>query len=252
LRISALGSGSKGNSTLVQDGSITLMIDCGFGLKETIRRLGELEISPEQIDAILVTHEHQDHISGVESLAAKFDLKVFMTAGTAHVWKFRGRVTPEFIRSGDPFLIKGMEILPVAVPHDAREPVQFVITYLHHKVGILTDLGSLTKHIYEAYKDCQTLLVEANHDLKMLQNGSYPVSLKRRVSGDWGHLNNTQTARFLSQVDLHGKLKQVIIGHISEQNNRIERVKDELQCHFNAVDKITFATQEQPLNWIDL
>lgn len=252
MRISALGSGSKGNSTLIQTDHTTLMIDCGFGLKETVKRLNELSIEPGQIDAVLVTHEHQDHISGVESLAAKFDLQVFMTEGTARAWKSRGRVAPALIKSGDPISVRGVDILPVAVPHDAREPVQFVISYADHKVGILTDLGSLTRYIYDAYKGCQTLLIEANHDLQMLQDGPYPYSLKKRVAGDWGHLNNRQTADFLSQIKAHGKLKRVLIGHISEQNNRVDLVEEQLRAYLPAFDQVTFAAQGQPLAWINL
>lgn len=252
LRISSLGSGSKGNSTLIQTDQITLMVDCGFGLKETVRRLDELSVHPEQIDAILVTHEHQDHISGVESLAAKFDLQVFMTAGTKRAWKSRGRITPVLVSSGNSFLVKNVEVQPVAVPHDAKEPVQYVISYLKHKVGILTDLGSLTRHIHEAYKDCQAILIEANHDVEMLQNGSYPSSLKKRVAGDWGHLNNMQTAVFLAQLQEQGHLNQVIIGHISEQNNRIDLVKEKLQAQLGSFDRVIFAQQGQSLDWIDI
>lgn len=228
------------------------MVDCGFGLKETIRRLAELDVQPQQIDAILVTHEHQDHISGVESLAAKFDLRVYMTEGTARVWKSRGRVTPEIIRSGKDFLIGDVQVQPVAVPHDAREPVQFILSYSDQKVGILTDLGSLTRHIYDAYKSCQTLLVEANHDLVMLQNGSYPASLKRRVSGNWGHLNNMQTADFLAKIFSHGLLKKVIIGHISEQNNQVELVRSAFEVNSIPIAEVTFASQGEPLAWLNL
>ena len=228
------------------------MIDCGFGLEETQSRLAKLEVQPEELDAILVTHEHQDHISGVESLAARFDLPVFMTEGTARVWRSRGRVTPNLIRCSSPFQIGDIEVLAVSVPHDAREPVQYVISYSDHKVGVLTDLGSLTKHIFDAYKDCHTILIEANHDLSMLQNGPYPASLKRRVSGNWGHLNNLQTAGFLQQLFGAGKLNQVIVGHISEQNNRVDLVREQLESQPELLGKVIFATQEKPLNWVDL
>lgn len=227
------------------------MVDCGFGLKETIRRLAVLEIEPGQIDAILVTHEHQDHISGVESFAAKFGTSVYMTEGTARVWKSRGRVTPELIRADQHFSIGPIEVKPVAVPHDAREPVQFVFQCEDRKVGVLTDLGSFTRHVCDAYKGCQTLLIEANHDVDMLQNGAYPFSLKRRVAGNWGHLNNRQTAEFVAYVDAEQSLDNLIIGHISEQNNHIELVVSALELADISIEKTVFARQGSPLDWID-
>lgn len=252
MRISALGSGSKGNSTLLQAGSTTLMVDCGFGIRETERRLAELDIDPLQIDAILVTHEHQDHIVGVEPLAAKYGLRVCMTMGTARAWKSRGRVSAEFIYADQEITLGEFQIRPVAVPHDAREPVQFVFSYGEQKVGVLTDLGSLTPHILEAYRDCHALLVEANHDLKMLQEGPYPFALKKRVSGDWGHLNNGQTAEFVSQVSLGNTLKHLIVGHISEQNNHIDLAAQALESPSIFVENILFASQDKPLGWIEL
>lgn len=252
MRISVLGSGSKGNSTLIQMGSTTLMVDCGFGLRETQKRLLELSIDPVDIDAVLVTHEHQDHIAGVEPLAAKFGLNVFMTEGTSRVWKSRGRVIAEQIRAGTIFEIGDIAIEPVSVPHDAREPVQFIFSHAGQHVGVLTDLGCLTKHILDSYTKCQTLLIEANHDLQMLNDGRYPYSLKRRVGGDWGHLNNQQTVGFISQLALENNLCQVIIGHISEQNNQLELIQTELEQQQPSVDEICFALQNETLGWVDL
>ena len=228
------------------------MVDCGFGLKETVKRLAELGICPEQLDAILVTHEHQDHISGVEALAARFELQVYMSEGTLDAWKSRGGVVPQIIGSDIGFHVNDVEILPVAVPHDAREPVQYVLSCGQKKVGILTDLGSLTRHIYVAYRDCQTLLIEANHDLQMLQQGAYPASLKKRIAGDWGHLNNSQAADLLAQLFSQGSLKQAIIGHVSEKNNRVDLVAAELAARAIPVEKITLARQAEPLGWMNL
>ena len=228
------------------------MIDCGFGLKESVRRLDCLGLQPEQIDGIFVTHEHQDHISGVESLAAKYGLDVYMTEGTAKVWKSRGRVEPILIRADEQVVIKSISVRPIAVPHDAREPVQFVFSRDQLKVGILTDLGSLTPHIYDAFSGCQMLLIEANHDLKMLQQGSYPMSLKKRVAGNWGHLNNMQTAEFVSRINLNNCLKKLIIGHISEKNNRVELAAQALDLYGIDVESRWFASQDSPLDWVQL
>lgn len=228
------------------------MLDCGFGIRETLKRLESLNTKAEQLDAILVTHEHQDHIGGVESLAAKFGTRVLMTEGTARGWKSRGRVTPEIIRADQTFLVGDIKIQPVPVPHDAREPVQFVFQSSDKKIGVLTDLGSLTPHIFNAYSGCQTILIEANHDLEMLQNGPYPFSLKRRVGGDWGHLNNKQTAEFVSRIESQGCLNQIIIGHISEKNNQIDLVQEALELHRIPSNKVIFVSQAESLDWLDI
>jgi len=265
LRISSLGSGSKGNSTLLQSKQTTLMVDCGFGIRETLKRLNELGIDPNTIDAILVTHEHQDHIAGVESLAAKFGMPVYMSEGTAVKWLSRSRaksrakssvkqevkprVTPNIIRADNEFDLGCFHIHPVPVPHDAKEPLQFVFQSENHKIGILTDLGSLTPHILTAYSGCQVLIVEANHDLNMLENGAYPYSLKKRVAGMWGHLNNHQTAEFIAHIDKENCLRHIMIGHISEQNNQLELVKEALSQASVSMDKITFFSQLKSMNW---
>ena len=252
MRIAALGSGSKGNAVLLQSSARTLMIDCGFGLRETEKRLAGIGLAPSEISAILVTHEHQDHISGVESFAARHSLPVYMTEGTFRSWKHKVRVKPTKLRAGESITIGDLKIVPVAVPHDAREPVQFVFSCGDLKVGVLTDLGSLTPHLVEAYEGCHALLVEANHDQEMLRNGPYPSSLKRRVGGNWGHLNNGQTAEFISRVNTAGILKNLIVGHISEQNNQIELAEKALGLQLESVEQVLFASQDQPMDWIEL
>ena len=252
MRIAALGSGSKGNAVLLQSPVVTLMIDCGFGVRETEKRLAEIGLSPSDITAILVTHEHQDHISGVEPLAVRYSLPVFMTAGTYRAWKHKDRVEPSILCAGEAFTIGDLKIVPVAVPHDAREPVQFVFFHGDMKTGVLTDLGSLTPHVIHAYEGCHTLLVEANHDVDMLENGPYPPSLKKRVGGNWGHLNNAQTAKFVASVNGSGTLKNLIVGHISEQNNHIELASQALESHLETVEQVIFASQNQPLDWVEL
>jgi len=252
LQISTLGSGSKGNATVLKLGSTTLLVDCGFGLKDTLARMASIDVSPADLNAILVTHEHADHISGVESLAAKFSIPVFMTQGTARVWKSRGRVQANIIHTEKTFHVNDVEVVPVAVPHDAKEPVQFVITYLGYSIGILTDLGMLTPSIFESYKVCRTLLIEANHDLEMLHGGPYPFSLKKRVAGNWGHLNNLQTVEFLNQLDKEGVLDKVIIAHVSEKNNSQEAVGRALEGCTIDPESIIRAVQSEPMKWLGL
>jgi len=252
VQICSLGSGSRGNATLIRLADQLLLIDCGFGLKDTIARLQSVGCEPENLSAVLVTHEHSDHVSGVEPLAAKFNIPVYMTEGTSRSWKSRGRVTAIPIRAGQEITLGGVKILPVAVPHDAREPVQFVFRFGSIKFGVLTDLGSLTAHVVEAYSDCTALFVEANHDREMLTKGSYPASLKRRVAGDWGHLNNLQTAALIKKINRNKKLNQLIVGHISQQNNSLQLVTEALEPVCQDLNQVVYAAQESPLSWVGL
>jgi phosphoribosyl 1,2-cyclic phosphodiesterase len=250
VRIASLGSGSGGNATLVDTGDGIIMIDCGFSAAEVERRLERLSCSLEDIAAILVTHEHSDHLGGVGSISRKKNLPVYLTHGTAQRLADRHRATAQIIHADQPFELHGVSIHPVPVPHDAREPVQFVFNKAGFKLGVLTDLGSLTAHIMELYRGCQMLLVEANHDLEMLMNGPYPVSLKKRVGGRWGHLNNQQTAEFVQLVNGDSNLQTLVIGHISKQNNHLDRVKACLLPVTAGIDQIHYALQDSPLDWV--
>ena len=252
MRIATLGSGSSGNSTLVQMGDSLILIDCGFGIKDTCSRLQQLGLTADALSAVLVTHEHYDHISGVEPLAARHGLPVYMTAGTSRRWKSRGRVQANIIQADQEFLINDVQVRPVAVPHDACEPVQFVLCHRDGKIGVLTDLGSLTPHVKEAFSGCQLLLVEANHDLQMLRDGPYPSSLKRRVAGDWGHLNNSQTVQLISELSQDQAIEHLIIGHISEKNNQPEKIAQELEACVMNVGKTWIASQDIPLDWVQI
>jgi phosphoribosyl 1,2-cyclic phosphodiesterase len=216
MRFTSLGSGSKGNATLIQAGATTVLVDCGFGLKEAESRLRTRGIEPGQLSAIMVTHEHGDHLRGAPMLSRKHGVPVYATPGTARFFK-----TPvplfEPINVHRRFRIGDLEIEPVTVPHDAREPVQFVFEYQQFCMGVLTDLGSITPLVTRSYQRCQALLLECNHDPDMLANGPYPASLKRRVGGDWGHLSNQQAAQLLATLELGG-LQHLMISHMSELN----------------------------------
>lgn len=250
MRIASLGSGSGGNATLVDTGEGIIMIDCGFSAAEVDRRLERLGCSLDDIAAILVTHEHSDHLGGVGSISRKKKLPVYLTHGTAQKLADRHRAHTQIIQADQPFDLLGVQVHPVPVPHDAREPVQFVFNGAQFKLGVLTDLGSLTTHILDIYKDCHMLLVEANHDLEMLSQGPYPVYLKKRVGGRWGHLNNQQTAEFVRLVNDGANLKTLIIGHISKQNNHLDRVKACLSSVTEGIHQIHYALQDAPLDWV--
>ncbi len=255
LRFASLGSGSKGNATLVEQGDTCVMVDCGFSTRQTVQRLAHLQRQPEDLSAILVTHEHSDHIKGVLPFARRFGLPVMMTAGTARAASIDAGVAAgvdvRLIDSDKAFSVGGLQVSPVSVPHDAREPVQFVFFDGQKRLGVLTDLGNITPHVLEQFKACDGFLVEANHDQKMLAEGPYPYALKQRVGGDWGHLNNGQTARLLSQLNI-SDLQILVLAHISQQNNSRHRVEAELESVVSALPKTLYACQDEGFDWQSL
>ncbi len=251
MRYASLGSGSKGNSTLVEAGETLVMIDCGFSLRETVKRLARLGIDPAQLDAILVTHEHSDHSSGVAALSRKFQIPVFLTHGTAGSGRCDNAFEFRHFTCDECFTIKDIVIQSVAVPHDAREPCQYRLSHDNLSLGILTDLGSITPHVVSSYSGCDALLLEFNHDPELLQNGPYPYQLKRRVGGDWGHLNNHQAAALLEKIGWES-LNQLVIAHISEKNNSREMAERVLASVLPTLDIVTWAQQDVGFDWLVL
>ena len=251
MRFASLGSGSRGNATLVQSDTTTILVDCGFSLKETLSRLQRLQVTPERLDAILVTHEHTDHCSGVGRLSRRFDIPVYMSRGTHASGRCDDVSLLEYFHSEAPFEIGDIRVEPIAVPHDAREPCQFVLCHGALRLGILTDLGSITSAVVAHYRDCGALLLECNHDTGMLWEGPYPPSLKKRVGGDWGHLNNEQAAQLLLEIGTSG-LQHLVVAHISEKNNSIELVQSALDEVLSAPEVITWADQAEGFGWLSL
>lgn len=251
MRFSSLGSGSKGNATVVHHGDTFLLIDCGFSVKETEKRLSVRGLLASDLSGIVVTHEHSDHIRGVLSLAKKHQLPVLMTAGTRKSLKSEVNIDLSLIESDVSFSFGDLIVTPVSVAHDAREPVQFVLKGGEMILGVLTDLGSVTPHVLESYHFCHGLLVECNHDSGMLAAGPYPPSLKHRVGGDWGHLNNEQTKYLLQNIQTK-QLQQLVIGHISQKNNSLDLVKtimSEVDIHG---PEVHYACQEAGFPWVEL
>lgn len=251
MRFASLGSGSKGNSTVVRAGDTLVMIDCGFSLRETLRRLERLDILPQQLNAILVTHEHSDHSSGVAALSRKFEVPVYLTHGTSGTGRCEGGFQEHCFNCGESFTIGELEIQAVAVPHDAAEPCQFLLSWQDCSLGILTDLGSLTPHVIDSFSACNSMLLEFNHDVQMLQDGPYPSHLKRRVGGDWGHLNNDQAAQLLREIN-GGQLQQVVVAHISEKNNSREAAEMALLSSLDSLDNVVFAQQKHGFDWLEI
>lgn len=251
MRFASLGSGSRGNGTVVEAGSTRVLVDCGFSAREAERRLERLGLCASQLDAVLVTHEHGDHCAGVAVLSRRHSLPVFMTRGTAASGRCDGVWQLEHFHSKSGFEIGELRVEPVAVPHDAREPCQFVLQSDGQRLGILTDLGSITSAVADHYQGCDGLLLECNHDIDMLRLGPYPPVLKRRVGGDWGHLNNLQAAELLREVR-SVRLRHLVVAHISEQNNHPDRVIDALASVLGSADDITWADQKSGFSWLSL
>ena len=253
MQFASLGSGSKGNATLVESGDTCVLIDCGFSTKEIEKRLQRRHRQPENIHAILVTHEHTDHVGGVSRLSRKYDIPVLMTAGTwAHCRNSHEIPGLQLISSHDLFSLGALEVQPFPVPHDAREPVQFVFSDGQYRLGLLTDTGSITPHIKEMLSGLDALILEGNYDHEMLMNGEYPQQLKKRVSGRTGHLGNEQAAALLEEIDCSG-LKHIVAAHMSEKNNHESLVNAcfsaALNCH---ADWIIQADQQQGTDWLDI
>lgn len=253
MRFASMGSGSAGNSMVVQNESTNILLDCGFGAKEIISRLQRLDLVPEQLSAILVTHEHDDHAKGAFKFAAKFGIPVWLTHGTL---KMCERYMPEqanlklnLIDTQTTFTIEALEVTPYPVPHDAREPTQFTFSDGQYKLGVLTDAGSSTQHIEQVLSSCDALVLECNHDITMLENGPYAWPLKQRVSSRLGHLDNDTAANLLAKLD-NTKLKHIIAAHLSAKNNLPELAKKALSQVLNCqADWVGIADQNEGFGW---
>src|SRR5512139_333142 len=250
MRFASLGSGSEGNCRVVEAGATRLLMDCGFGLADSVARLARLGLQPADLAGIVVTHEHSDHIGGVGRLARKHRLPVWLTAGTRVMGQDLDGVALQVIDSHAPFALDGLEIQPYPVPHDAREPVQYVFGDGKHRLGVLTDTGCSTPHIEAMLAGVDALVLECNHDAAMLENGPYPVSLKRRVGGRFGHLENGQSAALLDRLK-HEKLQCVMAAHVSRKNNTSELARRALAEVLNcADDDVRVACQTTGFDWI--
>ncbi len=255
LRFASLGSGSSGNCLVVESGKTRVLVDCGLNLTETERRLARLNLSPPDVTAILVTHEHGDHADGVFLFAASHSIPVYLTYGSLQAMpagKVLDGVQVRTISGRETFQVQEIQIQPFTVPHDAREPVQFVLGDGDKRLGVLTDIGVPTPHVEETLSGLDALVLECNYDLDMLWSGPYPKWLKARIAGPLGHLDNRQSERLLGALD-RSKLKHVIAAHLSQQNNRPELARAALARALGCEDSwIGLATQEEGVGWRDL
>jgi phosphoribosyl 1,2-cyclic phosphodiesterase len=254
MRFASLGSGSEGNGLVVQAGKTHLLMDCGFGLADTVKRLQRVGLAPGDIDAIVVTHEHDDHAGGVPRFARKHGIPVYLTYGTmtaAGAGKFE-HVAVTIIDSHTPVPIADIELRPFPVPHDAREPAQFVFGDGQRSLGVLTDTGVSTSHIEAMLSDVDALVLECNHDFDLLMNGAYPRALKQRISGRLGHLDNATASGLLGALP-QGRMQHVIAAHLSRQNNTPDLARRALAAALGCGEAwIGVATQEDGFDWREI
>ena len=254
MRFASLGSGSEGNALVVQQNASCVLMDCGFSLSETVVRLARLGLEVGSLTGIVVTHEHGDHIAGVARLAQKYSIPVWLTHGTRHAcskaWAKLSRVNevqPQIF-----FAIGDLQIQPYLVPHDAAEPVQYVFSNGQKRLGVLTDTGCSTRHIETMLSGCDALVLECNHDSAMLNEGYYPPSLKQRVGGRFGHLNNAEAAALLGRLD-NSRLQHIVAAHLSQKNNTPQLAAAALSSALNCAEEwITVATQDEGFGWREI
>lgn len=254
MRFASLGSGSEGNALTVQVGQTCVLLDCGFSLNDTVARLSLLGLAAENLSGIVVTHEHGDHIAGVARLARKYSIPVWLTHGTRqmHCKALDDLSDMTEIAPHHSFTIGELHIQPYAVPHDAAEPVQYVFSDGAKRLGVLTDTGCATPHIEAMLNGCDALVLECNHDSTMLANSDYPYSLKQRVGGRFGHLNNADAAALLAKLD-NRRLQHIVAAHLSRKNNTRDLAVAALSAALNCdADWIAVATQQEGLGWREI
>jgi len=260
IRFAMLGSGSAGNGLVVESGGTRVLLDCGFGVRDTTRRLARLGLVPTDLSGIVVTHEHDDHVGGVMAFADRHDLPVWLTWGTfqalgpAVVTGDAMVVDPppgrcRFLEGDVPFALGDLEVHAFPVPHDAREPVQYVFSDGDRRLGVLTDIGEPTPHVERMLSGCDALVLECNHDRDLLERGPYPRWLKSRVGGAFGHLANDQAGGLLGRID-RSRLSHVVAAHLSERNNTPDHARAALATVLGcAPDWIAVASQVEGLDW---
>lgn len=257
MRFASLGSGSEGNALLVeaQSGVTTtrVLLDCGFSGKEIARRLERLGAGVDELDAILITHEHSDHIGSALTLARKLSIPLYMSWGTARaVGADEADIDLHVLWGDEAVAIGDLSVLPYTVPHDAREPLQYVFSDGASRLGVLTDVGTSTPHISAVLSGCDALVLECNHDVQMLAGSRYPPSLKARIGGNHGHLNNDAAAEILASLD-RSKLRHLVAAHLSQQNNLPELAQAAMAAVLGAAaTEVVVATQGDGFGWLSV
>lgn len=249
LRFCLLASGSKGNAIWVEGADQAVLIDSGLAGKELKRRLATAGLDIQKLQAIIVSHEHRDHIQGVGVLARSLHLPVYLNAPTRkQAETLLNKVETQLFRTGSDFVIGSLTIQPFAVSHDCADPVGFTFVRNGIKLGLATDLGVATRLVQQRLSGCHALILEANHDPQMLIDGPYPWELKQRVRSRHGHLSNFDTAELLAAVS-HSRLQHVVLAHLSETNNHPDLALETVRAAFSAAPpelNLSAASQDQP------
>jgi len=261
VRVTVLASGSRGNCTLFSTSWGSILVDAGLSCRETLKRMKAVGEDPRQLKAVVISHEHGDHVAGVQVLSSKFKIPVYMTEATYESWRKstpdeEGRPSTldrrEFFRAGHSFLIGDITINPFTIPHDAADPCGFTFSTESIKIGIVTDLGYLPYSVKDHLRGCDGLMIESNHDLEMLRNGPYPWMVKQRVMSRVGHLSNSALADFL-ESDYDGTAAFLILAHLSEENNYPELARQTADKALGArpslfhASALSIAHQDKPL-----
>lgn len=241
MRMCSIASGSSGNCIYIGTDATHLLVDVGISCKRTVEGLGQLGLTGKDIDGILITHEHSDHINGLGVICRKFGIPIYATKGTISAIK---RVSSlgviddslfRVVREDEKFILKDITVNPMKISHDAAQPVAYRFQYGNRRMAVATDLGTYNEYTVECLRGMDVLLLEANHDINMLQVGPYPYALKQRILGNRGHLSNELSGKLLSRL-LHDGLKTVFLGHLSKENNLAELAYETVRLEISMAD----------------
>jgi phosphoribosyl 1,2-cyclic phosphodiesterase len=253
MRICLLASGSKGNSLLVESGRTRLLVDAGISARELRKRLEMIGVDVATLNALLITHEHTDHVRGLGPLVRQLGLPVYLQTDLARVLPDVGK--PDCVREfadGEEFTVNDLTIRPFAITHDSLAPVGFTLSGEQGKIGVATDLGIATRLVAECLQNCRALVIETNHDEELLRDGPYPWTLKQRVRSNHGHLSNGAGGTLLQNLLWNG-LESVFLGHLSETNNRpelaLDAVNKVLDKQNSCAPQVLVGLQHLPMMW---
>ena len=253
MKICLLASGSKGNAIMIESGRTRLLVDAGLSARQIRRRLESIGVDAASLTALLITHEHTDHVRGLGPLVRQLDIPVYLQSELAGKLPDVGKA--ESVREfadGEDFTVDDFTIRPFAVTHDALAPVGFTFSGEHGKVGVATDLGVVTRLVTDCLQDCRALVLETNHDEMMLRDGPYPWQLKQRVRSSHGHLSNNAGSTLLQKLTWVG-LETVFLGHLSETNNRpelaVEAARRALNGQQVCAPQLLVGRQDEPVVW---
>ena len=241
MKMCSIASGSSGNCIYIGTEATHLLVDVGISCKRTVEGLNELGLTGKDIDGILITHEHADHISGLGVMCRKFGIPIYATEGTIAAIKKVSNLGViddslfRVVRADEKFILKDITVNPMKISHDAVQPVAYRFQYGSKRMAVATDLGTYDEYTVESLRGMDALLLEANHDINMLQVGPYPYALKQRILGNKGHLSNELSGRLLSRL-LHDNLKAVFLGHLSKENNMAELAYETVRLEISMAD----------------